>query len=238
MIKHRTLNEANRNKSWKVVAQECGVKASLTKISATLEQAGFPGILRESTNASTTVNSSASPMTSYVSPYTSIPPLGPSVVMTSSASPTALTEPGRALETSVPTDTFQPKETSRTRSKRGRPLSQSEKKSSSKKSPDPIRGAAMVAIWARRKERQTNGRHGGPPKPNTVVRNSIMGSLSSVFAGQILTAAAAQASSTPTSAPQATIAKLLRRPFLTLMNPFHPGQRLHNKTPCIRPRYP
>lgn len=42
MVTHGTLNEVQRSKPWEVIAEECGVTASLKDISKALKQAGVP----------------------------------------------------------------------------------------------------------------------------------------------------------------------------------------------------
>lgn len=42
MVTHGTLNEVQRSKPWEVIAEECGVTASLENISQALKQAGIP----------------------------------------------------------------------------------------------------------------------------------------------------------------------------------------------------
>lgn len=198
MIKHRRLNETNRNKPWDVIAYECGVKATLQEISTALNEAGFASILDPSKpQPSADSFASSSPLaeaTGDVSPYT----------------------PTGANETPNPTTGSQLEETPRTR-RRGRPPKSAEKQTPREpESPSQVpknlkHSSAMKAAWARRKAKGTNGLYGGPPKSSTVAKSSTTGD-SAAFAAQILAAAALQNNQTPQPASEASSARVTPTP--------------------------
>lgn len=141
MLRHRTLSNANRNKTWDVIARECGVTATLAEISAALEHAGYPSILNTSEPMPPAASTAPSPLPQLASngashppafrsrtppaykaffPPAAVPPQRPPDHGTFVA-PEVPTVPAREIETPAPTTTPSLDGTPSTRSKRGRP---------------------------------------------------------------------------------------------------------------------
>jgi len=228
MLRHRILNDANRSKTWDVIAREYGVTATLAEISVALEQAGCPSIFNTPeppTHAKFAASTPSTDPNTHLSSHAPVPSGQTPPVTEPSATPAISTASARAFE---PPNSY---ETPNTRAKRGRPLGSKNKPQdqvqaeefsiSPSQTKTPVSGqkghvksgaskaaqsAAMKAVWKRRKEKGTNGHHGGSPKPSTVARHSLVGSPAATFAAEILAAAAANTNPTPTPAPPATTA--------------------------------
>ncbi|KAL2046892.1 hypothetical protein N7G274_000910 [Stereocaulon virgatum] len=207
MLRHRTLNEVNKNKPWDVIARECGVNAPLNEISAALEQAGFPSILYTPTGAPIFVsnpasNAAVSPSSiAYVSPYNSMSPITPAANHRSPPLPITIDpieENDNPLST-TPTPTTQAGQNHYTGPEECHLSPPGIEPVLSKEEKDPLqdshekRSAAMRKAWAKRQAEGRNGRHGGPPRSSTLARNTVIGSSPIVFAAQVLAAAEAEA---------------------------------------------
>lgn len=228
MLKYRTLNDTNRCKSWEIIANECGVTATLTDVSLAFEQAGFPSILNASEPLGPADHAASAPLTeskTQISPYAPAPSQT-SPTNEASATPAVSAAPTRAFETPPPAITTSQDGTPSTRSRRGRPPGSKNRpkyqvrREGSSMSPSqtttPVSGqkghkksaetkaaqsAAMKAAWKRRKEKETNGQRDSSPKPSTGAGQSFVGSLTATFAADILAAAAANTNTASTLAP-------------------------------------
>ena len=204
MLRHRTLNEVNKHKPWDVIAQECGVNAPLNEISAALEQAGFPSILYTPTGAPMFVSNPASSTAMSPSSLAYISPYNPKSLTTPAANdattplPTSvdLTKENDKPTSTMPTQAVQNPYASTEERYPSIPKTES---SQIKDEGDPVldshekRSAAMRKAWAKRQAEGRNGRHGGPPRSSTIARNTMIGSSPTIFAAQVLAAAAAEA---------------------------------------------
>lgn len=237
MLKHKTLIDANWSKSWEVIAQECGVIATLAEISVALERAGLLSILNASEPlrpADYAGSASSTEPNIHVSPYAPHPPSQNPPVTKASVSPAVSAALAKAFETPPPATITSQDGTPTTGSRRGRPRGSKNKPKyqvpgdESSISPSqvgtPVSGqkrhfksaetkaaqsAAMKAAWKRRKEKGTDGWKGGVPKPSTTGGQSFVDTITATFAADILAAAAASTEAVSTLAPQSTRASVI-----------------------------
>ena len=213
MLRHRTLNDANRSKPWEIIAKECKVDAPLNEISKTLEQAGFPSILYTDTGAPIFVaNPASSAVTS--SHTASVSVYDPKHGSSDPVSSKARTSPASAIDLTKDTDRTispspprvgqtlvagakvrtPPNQTGPERRKKGHRNESAESRER--------RSAAMRKAWAKRQAEGRSGRGCGPPKSSTIARNAQSGSSPVAFAAHVLAAAAADAAAEATSPPK------------------------------------
>lgn len=210
MLRHRTLNDKNRNKSWEIIAKECRVDAPLNEISKTLEQAGFPSILYTDTGAPIFVANPASsavtsshtasvslydPKHASDDPVSSKAPILPAAAinLTKDTDKTISPSPPRVGQTllAVARVRTPPNQTGPERRKKGHRNESAESRER--------RSAAMRKAWAKRQAEGRSGRGCGPPKSSTIARNAQSRNSPVAFAAQVLAAAAADAAAEATS---------------------------------------
>ncbi|KAL6717382.1 hypothetical protein ACLMJK_005297 [Lecanora helva] len=211
MVGNKQLDGPNGNKSWDVIAKECGMTATTAEISKALEENGFSSIFERPTTTSTFVNPAAQRKSPEARPY-ALPliPMTPAeasnAVIPSPAAET-LANPSPISETPA-TPAFIPSENQKnpmTGSKRGpgRPRKESSA-TSSFQSPHDARkfgktpqqrakiGEGMKASWARRKGNAFDVRDDAMPTPGTMTPSNKTQSSAAALAAQILAAVDAQ----------------------------------------------
>jgi len=222
MLSHRIGNAASQSKPWDVIAQECGVTATRREILNAYEKARYSSILHTSTEDR--ISSNCVPLKesekAKPSTYPSMPSSELSIDPRISVPAVASGEPARAPETPGPRNAPQIQETPPSRRKRGRPPksspgtpstaatppSKTQKRPNWPEARKQQQSLAMKQAWARRKAREASDVNVQPTvstKPSTVTKTSSTSGSNATFAAQILAAAAARTSSTPTPAPQA-----------------------------------
>ena len=213
MLRHRTLNEINKHKSWDAIAQECGVDAPLNEISQALEQAGFPGILYTPTGAPIFVSNPASSAATsqssiaYVSSYPSNSAASPATDRTTPqlATPVDLNKDDDALISTNSTTAAQATQNSYLNAEERYPSIPQAEPVQKKDEDDQLldshemRSAATRKAWAKRQSEGRNGRHGTAPRSSTIARNALIGGSPTVFTAQVLAAAATEAEAAPPS---------------------------------------
>ena len=226
MIRHKFLNDFNSQKPWDVIAQECGVAATLADITQAFEEAGFIGMFQTASPSSDPANPASQKRSIGTNhPAPPITPVSSTESFVTANSPVAIAAsqtPSRELETRAAPSNPQPESTPTSTTKRGpgRPRKDASitppKPAPSSRGPptkktDLDRSEIMRAAWARRKARESKGDFNGPQEssPGDVSQNQSTGSKNTMsdsyaasFAAQVLAAAAAQESATPTPAPQ------------------------------------